>query len=60
MTGCEVEELFGHFGRDGVVAKVAGGHFAVAVAEVAGYWGGGVQGERLFEDWEMLVRGLRF
>lgn len=55
MTGCEIEELFRHFGRDGVVAKVAGGHFAVAVAEVAGYGGGGVQGEGLFEDWGRLV-----
>ena len=51
----EVEEFFGHFGGDGVVAEVAGGDFAVACAEVAGYGGGGVEGEGLFKDWKCGV-----
>lgn len=44
MLGGEVEEFLRDFGRDGVVAEVAGGDFAVAVAEVAGHWGGAVEG----------------
>lgn len=53
----EIQELLGHLGRDAVVAKVAGGDLAVAVAEEAGHGRGGVERQGLLEDVEGFAGG---
>ena len=53
--GREVEELFRYDTRDGVVASVRGGHFAVARAREAGQGLCRVEREGLLEDCGVLA-----